>query len=352
MSSNSIVTEQEQQKQIESFIKSANESSTTESTKPIAKKSIHVDFSKRSKTECPFNKAKTTDKRLKLFLWGDFGSGKTTLALQFPNPAIIDLDGGSKHYGGNFNFGVLPANSADEAKEAVQWLLTNRHSYKTLIIDPITIYWDALQKKWSDIFLRRKKGTKGYKFEFYDLQPRDWMTIKAEFKDFIRSLTSLDMNVIVTARQKVQYADGDFMHVIGNTFDGEKSLPYLFDTIVQLYRDEKGNFLGKCLKDRSGRLPLGEFKTSFGLFEDLFGGKNLSRKVRPKAYVTNDQKQQLQDFIAVFGISEEKVAQRLAAYDADSLDDLTKENAELILEKFRSAAPKTNTTTNSNGKEA
>ena len=90
--------------------------------------------------------------------------------------------------------------------EAVQWLLTNAHSYRTLIIDPITIYWDALQKKWSDIFLKRNKGSKGYRFEFYDLQPRDWMTIKAEFKELIRKLIALDMNVIVTARQKVQYA--------------------------------------------------------------------------------------------------------------------------------------------------
>ena len=84
--------------------------------------------------------------------------------------------------------------------------------------------------------------------EFYDFQPKDWMTIKAESKELIRRLIALDMNVIVTARQKVQYADGGFMRAIGETFDGEKSLPYLFDVVVRLYRDEKGRFMGECQK--------------------------------------------------------------------------------------------------------
>lgn len=149
----------------------------------------------------PFRKAESLDKRLKLFLWGDSGVGKTTLALQFPEPAVIDLEGGADLYGASFDFDVLRATTADEAMAAVEWLLTHAHSYRTLVVDPITVYWDALQRKWSDIFLRRNKGTKGHRYEFYDLQPRDWMAVKAEFKDFVRKLIALDMNVIVTARQ-------------------------------------------------------------------------------------------------------------------------------------------------------
>ena len=97
------------------------------------------------------------------------------------------------------------------------------------------------------------------------------MTIKAEFREFIRKLISLDMNVIVTARQKIQYADSGFMRAIGETFDGEKSLPYLFDTIVRLFRDDKGRFLGQCLKDRSNCLPSSEFEVSYAVFAKLFG---------------------------------------------------------------------------------
>ncbi|MGC8732825.1 MAG: ATP-binding protein [Halothiobacillaceae bacterium] len=301
-------------------------------------KPIHVDFSRKEQTKSPFQKARSLDRRLKLFLWGDSGVGKTTLSLQFPKPVVIDLEGGTDLYGESFDFDVLRASTADEVMGAVEWLLTHPHSYRTLVIDPITVYWDALQKKWSDIFLRRNKGSKGYKFEFYDLQPRDWMTVKAEFKDLIRKLIALDMNVIVTARQKVQYTDGAFMKAIGETFDGEKSLPYLFDTIVRLYRDDKGRFLGECLKDRSNRLPPGEFECSFARFEELFGKKALARKARPTLFATEEQKRQIREQIAHFGITPEQVARRLAAYGAESLDELTEENARIILAKFRSAS--------------
>lgn len=301
-------------------------------------KAVHVDFSKKDQSGSPFQKARTLDKRLKLFLWGDSGVGKTTLALQFPKPVVIDFEGGADLYGEAFDFDVLRASTADEAMDAVQWLHGHTHPHRTLVIDPITVYWDALQKKWSDIFLRRNRGSKGYKFEFYDLQPRDWMTVKAEFKDFIRKLIALDMNVIVTARQKVQYADGAFMKAIGETFDGEKSLPYLFDTIVRLYRDEKGRFLGECLKDRSNKLPLGEFEVSYSRFEELFGKKMLARKAHPKAFATDEQKRQIREQIARFDMKPEQVVRRLTTYGADSLDELTKDNAELILMKFQAAS--------------
>lgn len=224
----------------------------------------------RKSIASPFQKAASLIKRLKLFLWGESGVGKTVLALQFPKPVVIDLEGGTDLYGDLYDFSVLRASTADEVTEAVRWLTEHEHPHQTLIIDPITVYWDALQKKWSDIFLRRNKGSKGFRFEFYDLQPRDWMTVKAEFKELIRTLIALDMNVIVTARQKTQYADGAFMRAIGETFDGEKSLPYLFDTIVRLYRDEKGRYLGRCLKDRSQKMPADEFEISYGRFERLF----------------------------------------------------------------------------------
>ena len=53
----------------------------------------------RKATTGPFQPAASSDRRLKLLLWGDSGVGKTTLALQFPHPAVIDLEGGTEHYG-------------------------------------------------------------------------------------------------------------------------------------------------------------------------------------------------------------------------------------------------------------
>jgi len=146
------------------------------------------------------------------------------------------------------------------------WLRDNKHDYETLIIDPISVYWEALQHKWSEIFLQRNRQSRGFKFEFYEFQMRDWMVVKSEARKFVRKLIAVDMNVVVTARQKTLYAE-NALKALGDTFDAEKSIPYLFDVVVRLYRDERRRFLAECQKDRSGTLPTGPFEVNYSIFE-------------------------------------------------------------------------------------
>jgi len=284
-----------------------------------------------------FRPAEESNRRLKLLLWGDAGSGKTTLSLQFPSPAVIDLEGGTEHYGGDFQFDVLKATAADDINAAVDSLLTVDHDYRTLVIDPVTLYWDSLQRKWSEIFLRRNKSSKGHRLEFYDMQPRDWMTVKAEHKEFIRNLVQADLNVVVTARQKTLYADQGFMRAVGETFDGEKGLPYLFDTILRLYRDDNGRFMAKNLKDRTNKLPQGNFEISYQILEGFLGKESLGRRAVPVQQSTSEQIDTLSHLIAASEMKGETVQRRLAAYGAGSLEELTHGAAATIIEKLEAA---------------
>jgi len=286
----------------------------------------------------PFRRAAAGERRLKLFLWGDSGAGKTTLALQFPSPAVIDLEGGTEHYGDQFTFNVLKATTADEIATAVDWLLSHPHDYRTLVIDPITVYWDALQAKWSEIFLRRNKGSKGHRLEYYAFQAKDWMTIKAEWKELVRKLIALDMNVIVTARQKVLYAEQGFMRSVGETFDGEKSLPYLFDSILRLYRDDNGRYMAETLKDRSGKLSHGHFEFGYARLERALGKESLVRPAETIRLASEEQIVRLNLLVADAGITPAVLADRLAAYGASRVEDLTAENATLIIKKLEAAA--------------
>ncbi|MCF6147308.1 MAG: ATP-binding protein [Candidatus Kuenenia sp.] len=283
----------------------------------------------------PFQKATTTNRRIKLFLWGDSGVGKTTLALQFPSPVVIDLEKGTELYGEHFDFHRMTPETSDQVAEAVTWLLSNDHEYKTLIIDPITIHWEALQKKWSDIYLARNKSSKGYKYEFYDFQPKDWMTLKAEFKSFLRKLIALDMNVIVTAREKTKYKEGQYMQAIGETFDGEKSLPYLFDTIVRLYIKD-GKHMGHILKDRSNKLPRTDFECSYVTIKKCFG-ESLEKQATKTEYITGEERKKIEHYLQVLQLPAEFVASRLADYGAESIDDLTSENAKIIINKLEAS---------------
>ena len=51
-----------------------------------------------------FKKAETQADRLKMYIYGEAGTGKTVTSLQFPNPAVIDTEKGTTHYGKFFDF--------------------------------------------------------------------------------------------------------------------------------------------------------------------------------------------------------------------------------------------------------
>lgn len=291
----------------------------------------------------PFRKAEPSERRLRLFLWGDTGSGKTTFALRFPSPAVIDMEGGTDHYADSFHFHRVRTTSAQEAVEAIDWLLTQQHPYRTLVIDPITILWEALQKKWSDIFLVRNKGKKSFKHEFYLNDWQDWATVKSDLREIMRKILACDMSVVVTARQKLLYPEDGARGNAVEVFDGEKTLPYLFDTILHLYRRD-GKFLAFPIKDRTGKLPATEFELDYKVFSDAFGA-GLNRAAEPVRLVTPEQILQLRDLIKYAGLSDDQVATRLESYGAESIADLTEGNAALIIRKLEAFFSKKGVTT-------
>jgi len=294
---------------------------------------------------CPFKEATPIGARFKMLLWGASGAGKTWLALQFPKPCVIDLEKGTEQYGGRFKFSVLPTVEADSVGSAIEWLLSNKHDYQTLVIDPVTVYWEALQKKWSDIFLSRNRSSKGFKHEFYEMQVKDWNTLKSEHKEFIRNIHALDMNVIVTCRAKPLYdASGEnFMKLVGETFDGEKSLPYLFDVVVQVWRSGEGKYYAKATKDRSGRLPQEPFLSGYEAFAKMFSESLAQRPAEPIVMIDAGQAAEIELLRVQLGIAEDVFCERLKAYGAERACNLTATNAHVILEKLRAAAAKTTT---------
>src|ERR1700710_1651609 len=93
-------------------------------------------------------KPEAVTKRLKLFMFGPAGVGKTTAAIQFPNSYIIDCERSAE----NYDKLIAPSNSVlsqttdkNDVIAEVKAPLTERHESRTLVIDPITtIYNDLL----------------------------------------------------------------------------------------------------------------------------------------------------------------------------------------------------------------
>ena len=72
-------------------------------------------------------------------LFGEGGMGKTTLASMFPKPVIIRTEDGTASLIGNENVSLFPlATSSDDVFDAIEVLATEKHEFKTLVIDSIT----------------------------------------------------------------------------------------------------------------------------------------------------------------------------------------------------------------------
>lgn len=287
---------------------------------------------------CPFVVASKVEKRPKMFFWGESGAGKTTLALKFPSPVVIDMERGSEAYGDD-KFFVTHTTDPDVVMERVEWLRLNKHPFKTLVIDSITVYWEALQHKWSEIFLRRNKTSKGFKFEYYDFQPKDWMQMRDEYQHLMRTVLSLDMNVVVTAHSKTLYADGDFMKKVGDTFDSQKKSPYLFDITMQLtYDPVTDKHWSLVTKERGNprKLPTQRFETSYEPFAKAFGS-TINKEAVPFVPPTSAQVEELWRLCREFGLSESQAAARFETYGSQDPAELSAENVKLISEKIRAA---------------
>ncbi len=267
---------------------------------------------------------KIKDKRLKMFVFGEAGAGKTIACLQFPNSYIIDTERGTENYIElikNTNSAVMESIDPLEIKEQLHALLTEKHDYKTLIIDPITQIYNAIQGKWANKFQSEMKD----KNSLEDFGMRYWGKVKSEFKAIQRLLLELDMNVIITAHQKDVY--GSNFSKIGVTFDSMKGDDYFFDYIFRIVKKGTERV---SLKNKERAIPGKEkfpeqFEWSYENFCKFYGQEILEKEVIPIAMATKNQIAMLNNLIATIKIPDEDIEKWLSKAKVESFEEFTEE---------------------------
>jgi hypothetical protein len=231
-------------------------------------------------------KPEATEKRLKALFFGEPGSGKTTAAIQFPRPYLIDTEKGAENeqYVKKINAvggAVFQSNDFTEITREVTSLLSEKHEYRTLIIDPITTIWDDQ--------LNKAEAKVGSEFG------RHYGEAKKAWKRLNNLLLRLDMNVIVTSHQKNLYGDG--MALIGKTYDGPKGLDYMFDMVFEVQRRGKER-AGIIRKTRLESFPEGEaFPFSYEEIAKRYGREVLERDALPVALIDAGTASRLQELL-------------------------------------------------------
>ncbi len=256
-------------------------------------------------------KPEAKEKRLKLFLYGPAGVGKTTAVIQFPNAYVIDTEKGSDFYSKTLSKSgsvVFKSNNPDEIKEEIKELLTTKHPYKTLIIDPVTNLYNAVQEKWTRVFEKHtRENGKTEQAEIQDFGMRYWGRVKSEFKSIQRMLMALDMNVLVTSHQKDQYGAG--MTKVGVTYDSIKGEDYLYDLVFRL-ATQGGKRMALTEKERA-EVGLNKFPESFEWsyenFLKFYGKEVIERESVPTRMASDIQVNKIKNLVEVVKIDPDQV---------------------------------------------
>jgi len=246
-------------------------------------------------------KGKTPQKenlRLKAFLYGPAGVGKTLAAVQFPNSYIIDTAKETSRYSKIIQDNgsvVFECSDPFEILNELHELRVTKHNFQTLVIDEVTTVYQNLQRDWIDRFVDAAEGTmKNAKAVLLqDFGIRYWDKVKRDWRRIVDAARNLDMNVIFTAHQKDKY--GPNQTVIGITSDSEKNDEYIFDFVFRLiikgkeYKaiTEKQRVLPKEIDPESRQFPK-EFSWDYDTIIKFYNREYLEGSTKNKIKLQPD----------------------------------------------------------------
>lgn len=274
-------------------------------------------------------KPQAQQKRLKLFMYGPAGVGKTTAAVQFPDAYVIDCERGTENYDKliNDNGGVVfQTTDMNEVIAEVRALLTEEHKFKTLVIDPITpVYNDLLEK------CEKKVGS-----DF----GRHYGEANKYMKRLANLVMALDMNVVITAHSKKEY--GDNLKVLGQTFDGWRQLDYWFDLVVELGkgRGKNAKRMAKVAKTRIDAFPDEDvFEWNYEAVKKRYGTAMLEKKSEPMKLADGRKVAELKEILEIVRLPEGLVEKWLAKANVDRFEDMPADVLEKCLDYVRDRLP-------------
>ena len=266
-------------------------------------------------------KPEKIEKRLKALFYGSAGVGKTTAAIQFPKPYLIDTEKGAENtqYVNILkkNGGVIfQTTDFEELISEIKSLLTEKHEYKTLVIDPLTtLYNDLLDKAAIKV---------GSEFG------RHYGEANKSMKHLLNLLLRLDMNVIVTSHSKNEY--GKDLSILGQTFDCYKKLDYLFDLVFEIQKRGKQR-VGIAKKSRIEAFPDGEtFPFCYDEIADRYGRNILEKEAVAQTFATTEQVAELTRLIELLKVPSETVEKWLTKADSGKIQEMTTEQAQKCID--------------------
>lgn len=263
-------------------------------------------------------------KRFKALFFGNAGVGKTTAAIQFPTPYLIDTERGAEndsytHILEKQGGVIYQTSDFDEIINEIKALATEKHEYKTLIIDPLTTVYNNL--------LDNAESKVGSDFG------RHYNEANKEIKKLLSWLLRLDMNVIITSHSKNEY--GDKMNILRQVPDCYKKLDYLFDLVLEIRkRGEKR--IGVVAKTRIEGFKEDEiFEFSYSNVAKKYGKEVLEKDSENLTLSSVEQVRELTRLINILKIPSETYEKWLAKAEIDKFEDMDSDKIQKCIDMLQ-----------------
>lgn len=279
--------------------------------------------------------------RAKILVFGKPGTGKTWTSLDFPSVYYIDTEGGADmpHYtdklkkSGGAYFGLEQgALSFDAILEQVEALATEKHGYKTLVIDSISkIFAMEIAKESErlgdkDAFGASKKPAVAY------------------MRRLISWLTRLDMNVILVSHEKDLYGldEKKQRNIIGVTFDAFDKLEYELHLCLNIFK-VAGQHKARVTKSRLlGFKDAEVIDWSYPVFAERFGKELLEGVAKPVVLATADQLEELKGLFERVKLPEDFEEKCLKKAQCESWSEMDSDKVKTTIEHIKTTYLKGN----------
>lgn len=269
----------------------------------------------------------------KMVLFGPAGVGKTWFALAFPNVYYIAAEDGANraHYtdrlkasGGVYLGTEDGALDFEVVIEQVKALASEKHKYKTLVIDSISkIFNEAVSKEAERLGEKNAFGA--------DKKPAI-----AFMRRLVSAIARLDMNVLLIAHEKSEWglaANGQ-REEIGKAPDCWEKLIYELDLAFQA---RKRGALREAVTKKSRLIgfPEGDaFKLDFADFSKRYGIDIIAKDATQISLADASQVAEINRLVDLLKIDPETVSKWLAKANAETFSEFSNEQASKVIESL------------------
>lgn len=276
----------------------------------------------------------TEPSKPKILIYGKPGVGKTFTSLDFPACYYVDTEGGAKqsHYtdklaaSGGVYFGPEQGSiDFDTVIEQVQALATEKHTYKTLVIDSIS--------KMFNTAISVEAERLGDKNAF----GADKKPAVARMRRLVNWLSRIDMNVILISHEKSEWGmDGKGQRVeVGSTFDCWDKLEYELDLCLNITKSGPQR-VARVRKSRLQSLPdAHSFPWSYADFAKLYGEDVIKKESVQIKLATDEQINEINKLLSVVKLPDGHVDKWLSSAQVDSWSEMSTERIGKAIEHIK-----------------